>query len=103
MLRVQYRLKQLDVAEILDIDRSTYSYYESGRSFPPLNRIITLAKMYSVSVDYLLGCDEEVTLDEKSEIIAPLAGNKKTLPVYYRLLSITDYNRGRRLKARRLV
>ena len=98
-LRLCYGLTQGHIADILEIDRSAYAYYESGRSTPPLSRLVTLAKMYSVSVDWLLGCKNEVTLDEKADIIALLAKNKKTLPMYHRLLSITDYNRGRRLSA----
>lgn len=45
---------QQQVAECLNIDRSTYSYYESGRTEPSVENIKKLARLFGVSLCYLL-------------------------------------------------
>ncbi|MBQ2987466.1 MAG: helix-turn-helix transcriptional regulator [Clostridia bacterium] len=46
---------QEDIAVILNITRQQYQLYESGKREIPLHHIITLAKYYKVSLDYLSG------------------------------------------------
>jgi len=53
------RLTQKDVADTLGIDRSTYAYYEGGRSAPPLETLVKLSNMYNVATDDLLGNAEK--------------------------------------------
>jgi len=45
---------QDDIAEHLNVIRQTYSAYETGRSKPDSETLNKLAKMYGVSVDWLL-------------------------------------------------
>jgi len=101
-LRVKYGLSQEQVATVLNIDRSAYAYYEHGRSSPSNRNLVTLAKIYGVSTDWILGYDEAITFDEKAEIIAHLAEDEKTRLAYHLLLSIKDCNKSRRLKTRGL-
>lgn len=54
-LRQKEDLLQRDVADQLHIDRSTYSYYERGKTNPPLDILIKLADYFGVSLDYLAG------------------------------------------------
>ncbi len=54
LLRDLYDLTQNDIAEIIGVNRSTYAYYELGRTEPSLEKIRTLAAFYQVSVDFLL-------------------------------------------------
>lgn len=56
-LRRKKGLLQRDVADQLHIDRSTYSYYERGKTNPPLDILIKLADYFGVSLDYLAGRD----------------------------------------------
>lgn len=56
-LRQKEGLLQRDVADQLHIDRSTYSYYERGKTNPPLDILIKLADYFGVSLDYLAGRD----------------------------------------------
>ena len=56
-LRQKEGLLQRDVAHQLHIDRSTYSYYERGKTNPPLDILIKLADYFGVSLDYLAGRD----------------------------------------------
>lgn len=59
-LRKNARLSQQQVADILKINRSTYAYYETGKSKPKLPTLKKLAAIYGVSVDALLGQEKEV-------------------------------------------
>lgn len=56
-LRLKEGLLQRDVADTLHIHRSTYSYYERGKTNPPLDILIKLADYFGVSLDYLAGRD----------------------------------------------
>lgn len=40
---------------MLDVTRSAYTYYERDRSKPDFDTLITLAKIFGVSIDYLAG------------------------------------------------
>lgn len=54
-LRLPYRYSQRELAGYLGIDRSTYAYYESGKTKPPLNTLLELSDLYKVSLDFLVG------------------------------------------------
>ena len=57
-LREDKDLNQAQLAELLNVSQSTYSRYESGGLDIPSEALITLAKYYGVTVDYILGlCD----------------------------------------------
>lgn len=60
--RVQKRMAQKTVADMLDINRTTMSAYETGANTPPPEVLMKLASLYNVSVDYLLGIDTKPTL-----------------------------------------
>ena len=48
-LRKQKGFTQQQVADHLQIDRSTYAYYESGRSRLSINIVVDLAHLFQVS------------------------------------------------------
>lgn len=54
ILRENNGYTQQQVAEALNIDRSTYTYYEIGKTTPDINTIIKLAKIFNVSYSDLL-------------------------------------------------
>lgn len=58
-LRENAKYTQEEVSEKLNIQRATYCNYEQGYRLPPLDIIIRLARLYNVSVDYLLCCTSE--------------------------------------------
>ena len=49
------KLTQNQVAEILGIDRSAYTYYETGKTSPSLTNLVRLASIFKVEVSWLLG------------------------------------------------
>jgi len=59
-LRGERKLTQQQVADHLKIDRSTYAYYESGRSQVNVDVIAKLAHFYQVSYATLIGIPEPV-------------------------------------------
>ena len=54
-LREDFDLSQQEIADILNMHRTTYVRYESGEREIPLNIAILLANYYDVSLDYLAG------------------------------------------------
>ena len=46
---------QTEIAKILGMKQSQYSRYENGIRDIPLDSLMTLAKYYGVSIDYILG------------------------------------------------
>ncbi len=53
-LREDNDLKQADIASYLGIQQTVYSRYERGFQNIPLEHLISLAKKYNVSTDYIL-------------------------------------------------
>lgn len=54
-IREECNLRQIDVANILGINRSTYSSYEIERDTIPINHLNTLCNYFDVSIDYIMG------------------------------------------------
>ena len=57
MLRKQTGVTQKEIAQSLNIDRSTYAYYETDKTNPDLNTLRRMANIFHVSTDYLRGID----------------------------------------------
>ncbi len=54
-------LTQQQVADRLKIERSTYTYYETGKTKPDINTLIKIAKVYGINYQKLLeGVEEEL-------------------------------------------
>ena len=54
LLRHKYDLTQDDVANALEIHRSTYAYYEIGRTIPSIGILKALSRIYRVPIDFFL-------------------------------------------------
>ena len=52
-LREDKDLTQAEVAAILGTVREQYNKYELGKQEIPFHHVITLAKFYNVSIDYI--------------------------------------------------
>lgn len=57
-LRESKKLSQQQLAEKLNINRSTYARYELGQTQPDFETLEKLADFFEVSTDYLLGREE---------------------------------------------
>ena len=57
-LREDMDMTQADVARILNTAREQYNKYELGKQEIPFHHVITLAKLYNVSIDYIADLEE---------------------------------------------
>ena len=60
-LREDNDSKQEYVANILTITRQQYQLYESGKRSLPIEKLIIICKLYSVSADYVLELSDEIS------------------------------------------
>lgn len=54
-LREDANVRQQKIAELLGTTQQTYSLWELGGREIPFHHVITLAKFYDVSIDYIAG------------------------------------------------
>lgn len=68
-LREAKRLSQSDVAQRLNVTRSTVSGYECNTITPSLEQLVNLAVLYNASLDYMMGMENRfhLYLDDLSE------------------------------------
>jgi len=57
ILRKQSGMSQEQLAEKITVSRQAVSKWEQGESFPDIDNIVQLSKIFSVSTDYLLRDD----------------------------------------------
>ncbi len=90
---------QKRLAELLEIDRSTYAYYESGRIKPDINNVMKLCKIFNVNYEDILESESETqnnlhdsnfpcnNLSSGSNYMYNLTKKEQEIILYYRLLS----------------
>ena len=80
---------QAQLARACSIDRSTYSYYESGKVEPSLRTLSIICRVYHVCLDDIAGRDLSEPLDEPARRKAPVYADKQEIEMifYFRLLS----------------
>ena len=61
MLREKFGYTQQHMANILNVDRSTYSYYETEKTSPDIATLITLSNVFCVGIEELLGQENSTT------------------------------------------
>lgn len=87
-------LLQKDVAHMLGIATNTYSCYETGTNEPSIAMLISLADIFDVSVDELLGRTSEPGIFDNARIEQP-----EILQLYERMTpeeqnNLVNYARG---------
>ena len=65
VLRKQKGFTQEELAEILFVSRTAISKWESGRGYPNIDSLKSIAKSFGVTVDELLSGDELLTIAEE--------------------------------------
>ena len=56
-LRSEVNMSQEELAKACNVKQSCVSKWERGTTFPPVDIIVTLAKLFKVTSDYLLGLE----------------------------------------------
>mgnify|MGYP001196719793 CR=1 FL=1 len=103
MYRENCGYTQQQVADVLNMDRSTYAYYELGKIVPSIGTIFALAQIFHVDYSILLGMEDYDTKklrepsikkkyhSEKNSLsIYELSKSEKNLLAYFRLLDARE-------------
>lgn len=74
-LREKCGFTQEQVAKTLNIDRSSYTYYETGKTEPSIASLIKLSNLFKVPIEDLLGseCAPLVLLKDSKPVKRPAA------------------------------
>ena len=82
-LRLKSGYTQYQVAKILNIDRSTYSYYEIGKTMPDITVLLTLSRIFNIPINEMLA-DEDFPEGVSDSCTTPsfLHGKKNTSHIY---------------------
>lgn len=91
-LRESFNLSQGQVAEALNLDRSTYTNYELDKTRPNLETLVKLAHIYNVPTIQLLPEEEGATVSLRDvtrpdSMLQTLSKEERGLIVYYRSFS----------------
>ena len=81
-LRREKNYKQIEVANVLGVGRTTYAKYETGGIQPPNDILVNIAKIFNVSVDYLLNVSDDPKSPDKKEK-APSAETEREKDLKY--------------------
>lgn len=90
-LRESYNMSQSQVAEALNIDRSTYTNYELDKTRPNLETLVKLAHIYNVPKAKLLPDDDDDALTFRDyartdSLLQTLSKEERGLIAMYRAL-----------------
>ena len=77
-LREKVGYTQQQLANFLNIDRSTYAYYESGKTKPDIETIMKLSKIFNVPFTEFLESEHTVKLSDSATVYKNIE-RKKTL------------------------
>lgn len=81
-LRKDNSLTQEELGKILDIKRDSLSTYETDKSEASYKTIISIAKYFDISLDYLFGLtDEPVSYNPKNVIKLPDDFPEELIPI----------------------
>ena len=82
-LRVKFGYTQNQISKLLNIDRSTYAYYETGKTRPDVTSLMVLAKIYSISLDELLADESEPkAIADRHFVTDYVQGKKNSSRIY---------------------
>lgn len=97
-LREDKGWKKKELAEKLHVSDSMISQYESGRCMPSYDVIITIARLFHVSVDYLL-CGSAEAFPSSDVFVAQISQAeflekcRRLSPDYRRIIKATPHKR----------
>lgn len=88
-LRTNAHMTQKMMADYLQIDRTTYVKYEKGLSEPNFATIIRIADYFSVSVDYLIGHNNDRQICDDKENQPAASGSELDEKIISALVDLT--------------
>jgi len=97
LLRTESGLSQYKLAGITGFSRGLIANYEQGRREPDYNTLLTLANLYHVSIDYLLG-----RVEERNAIYSHFKLNPEFIDIANNLTSESQEDLGRYIRLLKL-
>lgn len=98
LIRKKNKYTQQQISDLLEIERSTYASYETGRNRPDIRLLAAFAKIFSVTVDYLINIDPAKELEffdsalslkkqQGGSLLSELSKDEKEVLAMYRICS----------------
>ena len=84
--RIEKKLTQEQVAELLGVSRQTISNWENEKSYPDIISVIKMSECYDVSLDYLLKGEQKMKsyydyLEESTNVVKSNANRNKIITI----------------------
>ncbi len=93
-LRKKAKMTQADVADVLNLHRTTYTTYETDRARPDHACLLQLAELFHVTSDFLLGKDGlDITEAELQNAAAVVALSPEEAELVSTFRQLTDDQR----------
>lgn len=89
-MRTEWGLTQTDVAKAIGTSQRNIGRWESGLNEPTSSSLVKLADFFRVSVDYLLGREDDFGNIEVKSSAAEVSAEELGLILGYRSLSATN-------------
>lgn len=67
MLRLRSAFMQKEIASMLNVSVRTFQGWETGRTEPNIEKLIEIADIFGVTIDYLVGRDSTVAHEASFE------------------------------------
>lgn len=81
-LRQKNNLTQEDLADKLEVSRQTVSKWESGATYPEIEKLIQISELYGVSIDFLLKdakSDEYIEEERLERVVLRFLGSSQDM------------------------
>ena len=75
-IRLENNKSQDEIASVLEIDRSTYSHYETEYQIIPIKHLIMFCNYLNISIDYILNLSNEKIKNSNLTLSAKDIGQK---------------------------
>ncbi len=101
LIRKKNKFTQQQISDLLEIERSTYASYETGRNRPDISLLSAFAKVFGITVDYIINIDPSKELsvfdsnlsikkEQGETLVSELVKDEKEVLSMYRLCSDED-------------
>jgi len=88
-LRNEKNMSMKALGDSIGVAESTISLYETGKREPDFSTIINIAKYFDVSIDYLMGLNEQKKASPSEDELAPLLQEPLMKEIYETALQLS--------------
>ena len=85
-------LSQKEIAKLLNITQQTYSDYETGRTNPDIDTLLSIAAILGCTTDYLLGRTDDFGNVSVQSLSSETTTSERQVLNEFRALTETDQN-----------